>query len=260
MREYPVLFVAHGSLQEAVENPKIEQMFRHFREAYIPIKPKAVVVISSQWQNTDITLTADDVLSPIDEGFAPDLYLNSYKAKGNLKLCDKICDIFVDNRMSIREKRLRGLDHGALIPMQFMFPEADVPVIQLSLAYKLNPEYHIRVAEILRSLKRSFGILFIASGGVIGNTKTFEPNSVKRPDPWVKDFESLVCEILLQGTPEEHITKLSRLFYHECYPKAHPTSEYFMPLLMAAVIGGDAEKIYEGYQQKNYSMLSFRFD
>ncbi len=260
MREYPVLFVAHGSLEEAVKNPEVERMFRQIREAHIPVKPKAVVVISSQWKNTDITLTADDELSPIDEGFAPDLYLNSYTVKGNLKLCDKICDIFVDNRLTIREKRNRGLDHGALIPMQFMFPEADVPVIQLSLAYKLSPEYHVQVARVLRYLKRGFGILFVASGGIIGNLAEFQADSTEEPDPWVKDFEGEVCDILLKDTPDEHTKKLMRLFYHDLFRKAHPTAEYFMPLVMAAEIGGEVEKIYEGYQQKNYSMLSFRFD
>lgn len=260
MREYPVLFVAHGSLEEAVRNPKVEQMFRQIRENYVPVKPQAVIVISSQWKNTDITLTADDELSPIDEGFAPDLYLNSYTVKGNLRLCDQICDIFVDNRLTIREKRNRGLDHGALIPMQFMFPEADVPVIQLSMAHNLNPEYHVRVAETLRYLKRSFGVLFVASGGVIGNFDEFRPDNLEKPDQWVEDFEALILDILLKGTPDEHTEKLMRLFYHELFPKAHPTAEYFIPLLMASAIGGDAERIYEGYQQKNYSMLSFRFD
>ncbi len=142
-----------------------------------------------------------------------------------------------------------------------MFPEADVPVVQLSLHHSLDPAYHANIAQTLAPLLKE-NVLFIGSGGLVHNRHEFVRfgGSVLTPDAWAADFEELVVETLARDANDGgNAERLAELYRHPSFRQAHPTSEHFLPLVFMSAMGSEYEQINTGFQWKNLSMAAFRF-
>ncbi len=258
----PALFVSHGTIFEALQSDYLRDGFRAIRQTQLPHQPDAIVVVSGHWLTRELTVTTAPRLFQMDEGFPPD-FLVDYQPPGNPALANQITGMLANAGIASRSDVRRGLDHGALIPLRLLYPEADIPVVQLSLQYDLNPNFHRKVGEVLRPL-RNKNVLFIGSGGLVHNREEIErfTGHAKKPDDWAAAFDAFVSHEL--DTPlttgESLAGRLIGAYQHPAFGVAHPTAEHYLPIVVGGAMGDTAHKIFSGFQWKNLSMSAFRFD
>lgn len=235
-------------------------MFHSLRLRAVPQKPSAIVVVSGHWIASDVRVSSAEYLVPAEEGFPPE-FRSTYSPKGHVVLASNIAERLQNEGVAASLDGGATLDHGALIPLKLMFPEADVPIVQLSLQQNLNPEYHANIARILTPLLAE-NILFIGSGGLVHNRHEIVRfgGSELQPDEWASDFEALVDSTLLHSVSHANYAEsLSALYKHKTFAQAHPTSEHFLPFVFVSVMGKKYEKLHTGFQWKNLSMAAYRF-
>jgi 4,5-DOPA dioxygenase extradiol len=256
----PSLFVSHGTMYEAFKSDQLKQDFATIRKEHISVTPSAIVLFSGHWQTENISVTTANTMLQMDEGF-PAEFTTNYKTEGNAVLANRIISLLNANDIKATADENRMLDHGALIPLLLLFPEAGIPVIQISQQYNLSPEYHKKIAEILAPLS-SENILFIGSGGLVHNRNVIVKMSGHSltPDTWAKSFDEFVSTELLSNDNEPKADKMINAYHNENFKIAHPTSEHFLPIVFASAMGENATKIYEAFQWKNLSMSAFKFN
>src|SRR5512133_929939 len=162
----PVLFLGHGSPMNAIEE---NEFVAGFRKISADIKkPKAIVCISAHWETRGTFVTAMEHPRTIHDfgGFPKALFDVQYPAPGNPELAKETKSIITKTEVGLDEKW--GLDHGAWSVIKHLYPNADVPVIQMSLDYYQSPQYHYELAKELASLRYK-GVLIIGSGNVVHN-------------------------------------------------------------------------------------------
>lgn len=260
MKSQPALFVSHGTIYEVFKSTDVPEMFRAVRERAVPQTPDAIVVVSGHWIAPNISISTAHQLVQADEGFPPE-FRTEYSPKGHPALAKNIAERLQKAGIAVSLDEFAELDHGALIPLMTMFPEADVPVVQLSLQHSLNPAYHANIAQTLAPLLKE-NVLFIGSGGLVHNRHEIVrfSGSVLPPDAWAADFEELVVETLAAGAKDGgNAKRLAELYEHPSFRQAHPTSEHFLPLVFVSAMGSRYEQINAGFQWKNLSMVAFRF-
>jgi 4,5-DOPA dioxygenase extradiol len=125
----------------------------------LKIRPSAIVLFSGHWQTETISITTTEKMIQMDEGF-PSEFQTNYSTVGNPELAKRIIEMLTVNGIKAKAENNRGFDHGALIPLMLLFPNDNIPVLQISQHYNLDPEYYKRIAEILNPL-RNENILFI---------------------------------------------------------------------------------------------------
>jgi 4,5-DOPA dioxygenase extradiol len=256
----PCLFISHGTLYEAFKSEQLKADFAAIRKAHIPEKPAAIVMFSGHWQTENIAVTTSNVMMQMDEGF-PEEFTTNYKTTGNTELANRIIKMLNDNNVKAAADNSRMLDHGALIPLMLLFPEANIPVIQISQRYDLDANYHKQMATILAPL-RAENILFIGSGGLVHNRNEIVKMSGHSlpPSDWAKAFDDFVTDELLQENEIANADKMIIAYQNENFEIAHPTAEHFLPIVFASTFGKKATKMYEAFQWKNLSMSAFKFD
>ena len=257
----PALFVSHGTIFEALQSEYLHDGFRAIRQTQLPTPPDAIVVVSGHWLTRELTVTTAPRLFQMDEGFPPE-FLVDYQPPGQPALAQQLSRMLAEAGIPVQANARRGLDHGALIPLWLLYPEAAIPVVQLSLRYDLNPDFHRQVGEVLRPL-RNQNVLFIGSGGLVHNRDRIErfTGHAKTPDDWAARFDASVSQQLSEPTGSETLARrLIGAYQHPAFGQAHPTTEHFLPSVMAAAMGDTAHKIFDGFQWKNLSMSAFRFD
>lgn len=224
----PVLFVAHGAPTLAVD----QQAGADFRAwaAVLP-RPKAVLVFSAHWETLGFAFgetTTHHKLIYDFGGFPEALYRIQYPAPGDPWLADE-----VESRLGMMERQInrsqRGLDHGVWVPMLHMWPEADVPVLQMTMPRVLSNADLYDLGRRLAPL-RDDGIMIIGSGTLTHNLGEFRPDYNESPLAWAVDFDQWVASTLMQRDTE------ALLNWEQRAPHArqnHPTPEHFRPLLIA---------------------------
>lgn len=260
MKSQPALFVSHGTIYEAFKSTDVPEMFRALRERAVPQTPDAIVMVSGHWIAPNVSISTAQQLVQADEGFPPE-FRTAYTPKGNPALAQRIAERFQKAGIAVSLDEFTELDHGALIPLMTMFPDADVPAVQISLQQSLDPTYHANIARTLAPLLKE-NILFIGSGGLVHNRHEIVRfgGSALLPDAWAADFEELVLETLSEGANDaQYAERLAELYHHPTFRQAHPTSEHFLPLVFVSAMGSEYEQINAGFQWKNLSMAAFRF-
>jgi 4,5-DOPA dioxygenase extradiol len=256
----PSLFISHGTMYEAFKSEQLKADFAAIRKEHIPEKPAAIIVFSGHWQTENITVTTSNLMTQMDEGF-PEEFKTNYTTTGKTELANRIVELLNNNNVKATADNSRMLDHGALIPLMLLFPEADIPVIQISQRYDLDANYHKQMATILASL-RAENILFIGSGGLVHNRNEIVKMSGHSlpPSDWAKAFDNFVTNELLNENDIANADKMIKAYENENFVMAHPTTEHFLPIVFASTIGKKATKMYEAFQWKNLSMSAFKFD
>jgi aromatic ring-opening dioxygenase catalytic subunit (LigB family) len=195
-------------------------------------RPDAILVISAHWEESAATLLGAQNPSMFYDyyGFPDKAYEITYPASGNPELADRIAGFFKDNNVPARIDPERGFDHGLFIPLKLMYPQADIPALQLSLISGLKPGAHIALGKALRELMNE-NILVIGSGFSFHNMGAFSWQGNGGPDPANDAFQDWLIEGCTASMPQSEREK--RLIEWEKAPSArycHPREEHLLPL------------------------------
>jgi 4,5-DOPA dioxygenase extradiol len=254
----PAYFFAHGAPSIVLENNGYTALLKSFKEQ--TPKPKAIVLFSAHWEQAVQTVGAAPVYSTIYDfsGFQDELYQMTYPAEGKRQLSEDIQALFAEHGISSVLDEERGLDHGAWAVLKLLYPDADIPVIALSVNRHLNNEQQYEIGKALAVLREQ-DVLLIGSGGTVHNLRRLNWQS-EGIDEWAESFDNW-----LQSKLEAW--DLPALFnYREQAPfaqEAVPTNEHFIPLLLAMGSGDklrQASLIHRSYQFGNLSLSCWKFN
>ena len=236
----PVLFLGHGSPMNAIEENEFVQGFRKVGKEIL--KPAAVLVISAHWETRGTFVTAMERPRTIHDfgGFPKKLYEVQYPAPGNPELAKETKRIIKSAEVGLDDKW--GLDHGAWSVVKHMYPDADIPVIELSLDYRLSPQYHYELAKELNPLRRK-GVLIVGSGNMVHNLGMVDwkrLNEINYGYDWALEAREKMKNYILSGNHKQLINYRS---LGKEFNLAVPTPEHYLPLLYILALKGEAEVI-----------------
>jgi 4,5-DOPA dioxygenase extradiol len=233
----PVLFVSHGAPTLSLEPGDTGAAWQQLG-ARLP-KPSAILMISAHWETLVPTISSTAKPETIHDfsGFPEELFRLKYPAPGAMEMAKAAALVLQNAGVQVQFDDTRGLDHGAWVPLSFLFPDADIPVAQLSVQPDKDPAWHIALGRALRPL-RELGVLIIGSGSISHNLRAIfnHPQDGSAPE-WVTEF----CDWMAAKIDIGDLEALSA--YRTLAPHAvqnHPTDEHLMPLF--AVLGA-ADKI-----------------
>jgi 4,5-DOPA dioxygenase extradiol len=256
--KYPVLFVSHGSPMLAVENNEWTAAWARFASG-LP-KPRAIVMISAHWESEIPLLTGNAAPETIHDfgGFPEALYAVRYPAPGAPQLAQEISQRLADAGLMAGIEGCRGLDHGAWVPLLKMFPDADVPVIQLSVQPARDAAHHLALGAALQALREE-GVLIVASGHMTHNLRDWFYQQ-RFDSSYAQAFRDWVDARVQDG----RVAELLR--WREDAPgalRAHPSSEHFLPLFVALGAAGPdyrAQSVCSGFEGGVLAMDAYRLD
>ncbi len=250
----PSVFVSHGAPTLALEANQTTAFFQALA-ARLP-RPSAIVVFSAHFDvDGDVRILGAAQPQTVHDffGFPEPLYRLNYPAPGKPALAQSIALHLQNQGVAARVDHERGIDHGAWVPLRWIYPEANIPVLQISVNSRQSPKAHYDLGRRLAHLREE-GVLFIGSGGISHNLQQVFTRS---PDPAgpkkVAVFTEWVHECLMLGELE----KLSH--YRETAPEAqfnHPTPEHFLPLFCALGAGGEGAKARRLHHATMYDVLA----
>ncbi len=251
----PSLFCGHGSPINIVDNNRFTDAFSRLAKE-LP-RPNAVLCISAHWlTHGTLAQTSKHPEQIFDfSGFPQELYQITYRPPGHPQTARKLQQLSPE--ISITENW--GLDHGSWALMHRMYPEQDVPTLQLSIDKKLSVLEHLDLAKKLISLKKE-GVLILGSGNIVHNLRKIDWNPAAKPHAWALEFE----EFTLNTLTDHQISladKVEALFKHPLFQQCHPTPEHFIPLIYAM---GSSENVSpvivsRGIQNAAISMATVQF-
>lgn len=250
----PVAFIGHGSPMNTLEDNRYTRAWRAFG-ASIP-RPRAVLVVSAHWYVGVTAVTAMPRPRTIHDffGFPRELNAFQYPAPGAPDVAAEISEVVKPHWCGL-DRDAWGLDHGTWSVLAHVFPDADVPVVQLSLNATKDDDYHLSLAAKLAPL-RERGILVLGSGNVVHNLRLLDWSRRDAASDWAIRFDEAAREILTTR-PDE----VGRLREHPDFQRAAPTPDHFLPLLyvagLAAADNARANVIVDGYFGGSLSMTSF---
>lgn len=234
----PTVFVSHGSPMHAIDAGRAGDVWAKLAGA-LP-RPSAVLIASAHWETELPMLSTAREPETIHDfsGFPPELYKISYAAPGAPKVAQRAIQLLDSGGFSATANACRGLDHGAWVPLRRMYPDAGVPVAQISIQPSLDAAHHLRVGAALAPLS-SEGVLVIGSGHITHNLRDWMAATRARgsravadgaADDYVSEFRAWIAEALR----ENDRTRLAG--WRELAPhaaRAHPTPEHLLPLFVA---------------------------
>jgi 4,5-DOPA dioxygenase extradiol len=246
----PALFVGHGSPTNAIEDNEFSQAWADMGKA-LP-RPRAILCISAHWETAGTQVTAMEQPKTIYDfyGFPQPLYEIRYPAPGSPSLAHLV-------QNSVRKTGIRldsewGLDHGAWSVLHRMFPEADIPVVQLSLDRSREPAYHYALAKELRPL-RNKGVLVIGSGNIVHNLRTVVWQD--QAYDWAIEFDATMKQLILSA---DHDTIIHYPKLGQAARLSVPTNEHFLPLLYILALQDQDEGVEFFAEQVTLGSISMR--
>ena len=253
----PAIFFGHGNPMNALHRNAYTEGWAEIGES-MP-RPKAVLCVSAHWYLPATMVTAMATPRTIHDfgGFPRELYEVQYPAPGSPELAARVHDLLKPIEVELDDKSW-GLDHGTWSVLCHVFPQADIPVVQLSIDETKPPEFHYEVGKRLTPL-RDEGILIIGSGNIVHNLHTYAWGRHEvEPFDWAVRFEKKAKELLLSGddAPLVDYESLGRDAL-----LAAPTPDHYLPLLYVIALRGKNEKVsfpVEGFDGGSISMLTVR--
>jgi 4,5-DOPA dioxygenase extradiol len=250
----PVLFVGHGSPMNAIEDNVWSQGFR--RLAGLLPRPRAVLAISAHWYAPGTWLTDNDRPPTIHDfgGFPQALFDMQYPAPGDLALAQRVVSLLGPERAQLRHDW--GLDHGTWTVLHYLLPQADVPVVQLSIDERLRPEGHLALGRSLKAL-RDEGVLILGSGNVTHNLhQAFSAH--RRGDDttpaWASAYDAEVA-----GALDQHDGAfLARVLETDQGRMSHPSPDHYLPLLYVAGAADEGDAVSYPVTGFDWGSLSMR--
>ena len=236
----PVLFVGHGSPMNAIEENEFVQGWRNLGKT-LP-RPKAILVISAHWETKGTYVTAVSKPDTIHDfgGFPKALYEVQYPAPGSPELAHETKRIITKTTVGLDEKW--GLDHGAWSVIRRIYPEADIPITEMSLDYGQGPQYHYDLARELASL-RNKGVLIMGSGNLVHNLRMIAWDKMNEPQygyDWAIEANNKFKQLIESGNHKDLINYTS--LGHEVQ-MAIPSPDHFLPLLYSLALKKENEPV-----------------
>jgi 4,5-DOPA dioxygenase extradiol len=233
----PVLFVGHGSPMNAIETNEFSIEWAKLGKS-LP-KPNAILCISAHWETKGTFVTAMENPQTIHDfgGFPQALFDIQYPAPGNPQLASE-----TKNMVSKTEVGLDGhwgLDHGAWSVIRVMYPGADIPVIQMSLDYYQNPQYHYDLARELVELRQK-GVLVIGSGNMVHNLRAVDWNKPNQGFDWAREANEKFKKLILAN---DHQQLINYKTLGREVELSVPTPEHYLPLLYALALKSENEQV-----------------
>lgn len=260
MPQLPSLFISHGSPMILMDDCPARQFMTKFLSDYGATieKPDAILMISAHWETNSVAVASTKSPPTIHDffGFPDKFYEYNYHVQGSSVAAEKSIQCLRQAGYSVFEERERGLDHGAWVPLKYMFPEGDIPIAQLSIQCHLGPEHHLQLGQALAPL-RGENVLIIASGNITHGRRAGEVNEPEFD--WVAEFSDWVHRSI-----ENHCVH-DLINFREFAPHAkknHPTDDHYVPLLVAIGAAGIEYRnklLHSSYTYRTISMNSYAF-
>jgi 4,5-DOPA dioxygenase extradiol len=239
-KQMPVLFLGHGSPMNAIEENEFVQGFREIGKT-IP-KPNAILCVSAHWETKGTFVTAMEKPMTIHDfgGFPQELFDVQYPAPGNPALAKETKELIKKTEVGLDEKW--GLDHGAWSVVKHLYPDADVPVIQMSLDYTQTPQYHYELAKELASLRKK-GVLIVGSGNMVHNLRMVAWDKLNTADygyDWAIEASEKMKKYILNDDYQPLINYKSQ---GRAFDLAIPSPDHYLPLLYTLALKEENEKV-----------------
>lgn len=235
----PVLFVGHGNPMNAIEENEFVQGFRKVGQEIE--KPNAILCISAHWETRGTFVTAMQNPPTIHDfgGFPQELFDVQYPALGSPELAKETQKLITKTEVGLDEKW--GLDHGAWTVIKHMYPDANIPVIEMSIDYTQPPQYHYELAKQINSL-RNKGVLIVGSGNMVHNLRMVAWNKLNEEFAydWATEANDKMKQFILEG---DHQSLINFKSQGKAFDLAIPTSEHFLPLLYTLALQDKNEDV-----------------
>jgi 4,5-DOPA dioxygenase extradiol len=244
----PTVFISHGSPMHAIEAGRAGDAWSALGRRLE--RPAAVLVASAHWETELPMVGTSREPETIHDfgGFPPALYRLRYAAPGAPAMAARAAELLKSASVASTTNGCRGLDHGAWVPLLKLFPDADVPVAQISIQPSLDAAHHLRVGAALAPLVDD-GVLVLASGHMTHNLREWIADARRRgsmaiderePEGYVRDFTAWVDDALKRDD-RGALARWAELAPHAL--RAHPTPEHFLPLMIAVGAAGNAPRV-----------------
>jgi len=253
----PSLFISHGSpmlaLEPGASGPALKRL-----AAELP-RPKAIVVVSAHWESNDLRVTSNPQPETWHDfgGFPAALFAVQYPAPGEPVLAQRVAGLLNDAGLPAQLDPRRPFDHGAWVPLSLMYPQADIPVVQVSLPSRMGPALQEQVGQALSAL-RAEDILLIGSGSITHNLGELDwhagPESI---EPWALAFRDWMIEKL---QAEDTAALLDYRHQAPYAVRSHPSDEHLLPLYFARGAGKQFGIAHQGFTMGALGMDIYRFD
>ncbi|MNZ68381.1 LigB family dioxygenase [compost metagenome] len=253
---FPSLYISHGSpmlaLEPGASGPALARL-----AAEIP-KPKAIVIVSAHWESNELLVSGNPQPETWHDfgGFPKALFELQYPAPGDPRLAAEVAELLKTAGFAARIDSNRPFDHGVWVPLSLMYPQADIPIVQVSLPTRGGPALQTRVGHALASL-REHGVLLIGSGSITHNLRELDwhagPESV---EPWALAFRDWMIDKLAAND------EAALHDYRAQAPNAvrnHPSDEHLLPLYFARAAGGQFSVAHQGFTMGALGMDIYRF-
>lgn len=235
----PVLFLGHGSPMNAIEENEFVVGFRNIAKT-IP-KPNAILCVSAHWETKGTFVTAMQNPPTIHDfgGFPKELFAVQYPAPGSPDLAKETKALITKTEVGLDDKW--GLDHGAWSVIKHLYPNANIPVIQMSIDYSQTPSYHYELAQQIKSLREK-GVLIIGSGNMVHNLGMVEWRRLNETFgyDWALEANEKMKKFILSGDHKQLINFRSQ---GKSFDLAIPTPEHYLPLLYSLALQDNNEEI-----------------
>lgn len=252
----PSLFIGHGSPMNAIETNQFTQTLNKLGKS-LP-RPEAILCISAHWMTAGTWVTEMQNPPTIHDfyGFPQALFDVQYPAPGGPEIAREVVAAAPLHHIKT-DSHEWGLDHGTWSVLRHMYPEADVPVLQLSLNMNEGPEYHFQLAKEIAKL-RSKGVMIIGSGNIVHNLRRLDWSKNARAYDWAIEFDEWMKDKILK---RDFKAIQNDFLKSEAGKLSNPTLDHYYPVLYALGAGHDDEELkfeYEEIQNSSISMRSFR--
>ncbi|WP_286860644.1 MULTISPECIES: 4,5-DOPA dioxygenase extradiol [Sphingobacterium] len=239
--KFPVLFLGHGSPMNAIEDNEFVQGFRKIGQTFE--KPKAILVISAHWETRGTFVTAMEHPATIHDfgGFPQALFDVQYPAPGSPSLAHETKRIVTKTAVHLDDKW--GLDHGSWSVVKHLYPNADVPVIQMSIDYTQPASYHYEIAQQLAELRKK-GVLIIGSGNMVHNLRMVvwdKLNTTGYAYEWATLANDKMKKFILDGN---HQALIDFRQQGKEFDLAIPTPEHYLPLIYSLALQEKNEDLF----------------
>ncbi|GAQ83165.1 4,5-DOPA dioxygenase extradiol [Klebsormidium nitens] len=255
------LFLSHGSPTLPISDTPTRTFLEGLGRQISPV-PKAILAVSAHWTTSEPSVTLTNAPETIHDfyGFPAVLYEQRYPVPGAPELARRTASLLRAAGLPVREDKKRGLDHGAWVPLKLMYPEAQIPVVQLSVMPDKDAAFHFRLGQALAPLKEE-GVLVMGSGGVVHNLgEVFGRTPAAKGDGnWARDFADWLDLALMEKRFSDVCSYLEKAPHAR---RAHPSPEHFLPLHVAlGAAGEDAEarQLHDSWEFKVLGLTSYEF-